>query len=889
MSFWSHPLAPIVVPSCRTCGAEKALLQAGYTDFRSTEVYGKGKRGIMLVTEPPTLQDATFGIPYHESSYILQLEDKLKGIVNLFEDCWFIPAHQCPPARMISNELVISPEKFGKESCCTPAFLKVFNQLKPNVLITIGGSALRMAYVDRWKDKLGVSTFGGAHIPDHLLKTWVCPLFDFSYALEKEGDGGWRSTDNVTNIFLRQFAYACSFAKEPLPPYVDYNKKVKILTEASDVVKNLENILRTEPEWFDFDYEANCIKPHAEGAQLYSASWMVDDDFAYSTPMHKGWKHWSQHQWAVIQDLWKSILANENIKKCAHNMHMENGWSEQFFGKVSNWKADTMVAQHLINTTPGTAGLKFQTFVRFGFGPYNSDVEPYLITSKNETLNRIAEAPKLQVLHYGGLDSVFQRMLRQCQEKELAGHHGHPSPIKQCYEDIYQPAAVTMSRMSINGLRIDTEYYNTKEAELVAEQAKLVSEIHADPLGVQFQQKYGTPLRPSANDDIAKLVYTIIGIHPWKFTDGGSPSADVEVLDQLNYPIITAISKWKKLDKIVGTYLAQYKRENYQGFMHPNFLLHVARTGRSSSSAPNFHNVPKHDAFSKNILRGGILPHKGYHLGEFDFASQEIRIFTCLSKDPVLVDYLTHGGDMHIDTAVFLYEVPSSKYISKSVRNDMKMGWNFALLYGSYWKACANKIWEDAISKGKMLIDPVTGDQTISLQEHMDNKGVRNLEDFQQWCKDKEQVFWDKYVASRDYQKRAVALYKKRGYVETLFGFQRAGILSDNEAINTPTQGSGAQMMLWSCSHIGQEIEKRKMRSMLNGQVHDSIVPNIHPDELQDFCDMSEHVMTTQFMEEHPQIIVPLEVEFEIAAVDQPWNKLQDYVRKDGLWVPKAS
>lgn len=301
-------------------------------------------------------------------------------------------------------------------------------------------------------------------------------------------------------------------------------------------------------------------------------------------------------------------------------------------------------------------------------------------------------------------------------------------------------------------------------------------------------------------------------------------------------------------------------------------------------------NVPKRDKFAKNILRSGLFPRQGFRLTETDFGSQEIRIFTCHTKDPVLIDYLVNGGDMHYDEAVHVFALDGREQVAKEHRNCMKMGWNFALLYGSYYRACAIKMWEEIVVRGLRLRDPASPDgYGITVREHLANKGVRNLQDFIEWCKIREREFWEKFSVTKEYRERAIHDYKDRGWVQTLFGFRRGGYLNANKVVNTPTQGSGFQCLLWVCNQLRDELVKRRMWTYLCGQVHDSLVSGVHPEELQEYTDLQHYYMTQKIREEFDFLIVPLEAETEAGDIDAPWSSLKPLVKVNGVWQYKEA
>ena len=129
--------------------------------------------------------------------------------------------------------------------------------------------------------------------------------------------------------------------------------------------------------------------------------------------------------------------------------------------------------------------------------------------------------------------------------------------------------------------------------------------------------------------------------------------------------------------------------------------------------------------------------------------------------------------------------------------------------------------------------------------------------------------------------------YIENGYVRTKFGFTRPGIITPNQIINTPTQGTGSGMLTWSANMLLDIARKEKWRTVQNGQVHDSLITSPHPDEIQHVFDTQEYVMTKLIRERFDWIIVPLCVEIEMTPEpNMPWTDLQGMHKdENGLWV----
>ncbi len=122
--------------------------------------------------------------------------------------------------------------------------------------------------------------------------------------------------------------------------------------------------------------------------------------------------------------------------------------------------------------------------------------------------------------------------------------------------------------------------------------------------------------------------------------------------------------------------------------------------------------------------------------------------------------------------------------------------------------------------------------------------------------------------------------YQERGWMKTLTGFICQGWMKRNEIINYPVQGSAFHCLLWALIHLQRELEKRKMETLLVGQIHDSLLADVPEGELEDFLRLAQHVMVDDLKEAWSWINVPLEVEAEVTPVDGNWYE------KEGMKIP---
>lgn len=880
MSFFASAFTRVAVADCKGCGIEKLHKEAQHLNYKQVGTIGKGGKKILIIAPPPTYANIAEGGQFTETSYEgMALASKFKEHgIDLYADCLIVPAVPCVPIRKSRDGLVAATAV--KTECCRPTIVKLIKEFQPTAIIAMGSIAISVLWQKPLQDlesKASAYTFRGFCVPDYEFNCWVFPTLNYVQVYDQSKDV------YLQKIFDLDIARIVKEYARPLPAKLNYKDNCHVLTEYTDVVGLLERLIANPPEWLDFDYEANCLKPQTDGAILWTVA--VDDgENAYAFPFAVP-NHWTPAQFAVIHDLWGKVLRHRKIKKSAHHLHMEHSWSRHFVSDVNNWGWDSLVAQHHINTERGTKGLKIQAFLRFGIHPYNTYVDDFL---KGNPINRIHEVPLREILIYNAQDAFYTRHLRQRQMRDLRVNSTLPNKRRDAFVDLYLPGAVSMSEMSLTGFRVDVDYYKEQAVILTAEADTLAKAIKQSDEVRLFESQLRRPFLITSDDDLRILLYDIIGIASKKATKKGAASVDAESLEEIDIPFVKELAKYKKLVKITGTFIAQFMAEvDPQGYIHTNFHLHVARSGRSSSSAPNFQNIPKRSKAAKDVIRSGIFPLPGFHMAETDYASQEVRIFACHCKDPVLINYLLDPTtDMHRDQAVTVYDLPGTEWVSQELRQEMKMGWVFALLYGSYFRACAAKMWDSVVLKGVKLADPRNGGHCITVREHLAAIGITSLADFVAHCKKKEEKFWDVFHVTKAYHEQARQTYLRKGYIETMFGFVRGGIISANKIINTPTQGTGFQCILWSSNEIRRIAKKEKWLSRPVGQIHDALVSNIHSDEIQHVHNTYEKVMCHDIRERFDWIIVPLEIEAELAPVDMPWTKCVKWAKINDVWQP---
>jgi len=443
--------------------------------------------------------------------------------------------------------------------------------------------------------------------------------------------------------------------------------------------------------------------------------------------------------------------------------------------------------------------------------------------------------------------------------------------------ELLHKGSLCLSKVEANGIKIDEAYLNSALAS-TAKRIKQNEETlrHSKEYKV-WRKNFGDKTNLGSHAQLAEVFFKVLGHKGETYTAADNLKSDENAFAHIDSPFLKAYFENEKLKKVNGTYLKGLKRETIDGLLHPMFDLHTARTFRSSSSHPNFQNIPIRDPAIAKIIRQAFIPRENHVLVEFDYSGLEVRIAACYNKDPNLIGYIKDSTkDMHRDSAAECFKC-KPKQVSKIMRYCAKNMFVFPEFYGSYYKQCAPNLWE-ACDVHNLTIGK------LSAREHLRKKGIRTLGDcenykakpkkgtFEHHIQQVEEFLWkSRFHIYADWKKTWYADYLKRGWIETLTGFRIEGIYSRNDIINYPIQGSAFHCLLWSLIELQRQLEKRKMRSLIVGQIHDSIVGDVHIKELDDYLALTKKIMQKKIRKAWKWIIVPLEAEAEACGLGESW------------------
>ncbi len=446
---------------------------------------------------------------------------------------------------------------------------------------------------------------------------------------------------------------------------------------------------------------------------------------------------------------------------------------------------------------------------------------------------------------------------------------------------LFHHGALALARAERCGIRVDVEYCARKAKQIEKKTQHLQAKLDDTKLFRQWKHIYGTQANVQSGQQLSRLLYHHMKIEPAKTTTSGEGATDEEALKRLDVPGLDLVLQIRKMHKIRSTYLEAFIREQTDGFIHPSFHLHTVRTYRSSSEGPNFQNIPKRDEESMKICRRAIIPRPGRQLVEADFSALEVNISECYHKDPVMMKYLLDKkSDMHLDMAkqIFMFpEMDKSIPAHKLLRQAAKNGFVFPQFYGDYYANNALYLcdWVKLPPKGRWSegIGVELPDGT-HISDHLRANGIRSFEQFEKHIRDIEEDFWKRrFKVYNSWRERQVREYRKNGYLQLHTGFVCSGIMRRNEIVNYPIQGSAFHCLLFTFIELDRVFQRERWESQLVGQIHDSIIMDVVPEELGYIERELQIIVKEKLPKAWKWIIVPLDIDTERYDVDSPWIK----------------
>ena len=389
------------------------------------------------------------------------------------------------------------------------------------------------------------------------------------------------------------------------------------------------------------------------------------------------------------------------------------------------------------------------------------------------------------------------------------------------YEELELPLASVLAQMELAGITPDMELLAQLNEDMTARIAMLEK---------QAMEQAGEEFNLKSPKQLGVILFERLQLPVIKKTKTGY-STDAKVLEALEgkHPLIATILEHRKLAKLQSTYLDGLKPlvNAKTGRIHTHFQQTVTVTGRLSSTDPNLQNIPTRTEEGRQIRRI-FVPGAGYdYLMSCDYSQVELRILACIAQDELLLDAFRHGQDIHARTAAEVFGVPLDE-VTHEMRSRAKAV-NFGIVYG-------------------------ISDFGLAKQLDVGRKEAAGYIE----------SYFARYTGVKKYMEDIVAQAREQGYVATLMGRRRylpdirhsnfnLRSFAERTAINTPIQGTAADIMKRAMIDVQRALEAAQLKSRILLQVHDELVLEVTEEEKEQ---VAELVRTT--MQNAASLDIPL-------------------------------
>lgn len=398
---------------------------------------------------------------------------------------------------------------------------------------------------------------------------------------------------------------------------------------------------------------------------------------------------------------------------------------------------------------------------------------------------------------------------------------------EELFENIEMPLISVLADMELTGIKVDKDYLKEVERDL-DKQIKVIEKEIYDLAGKEFNI-----MSPS---QLGIVLFDDLGIHyPKKIKDNKRYSTSKDVLDKIRllHPIVDKILEYRTLTKLYTNYAVGLQNEvRDDKRIHTIFTQTLTRTGRLSSIEPNLQNIPARSEYSR-LIRRAFIPDDDSVILSSDYSQVELRIFAHVSNEKNLIQAFVDGKDIHAKTASDIFHVPMDE-VTKDMRRSAKAV-NFGILYGISGFGLSEDLGIDIKTAKKFMDDYL--ETYPGILKYMEEE--------------KAKAYNYGYVRTLMNRKRIIEELNNKNYLIRSSG--------ERIALNTPIQGTAADILKKAMVEIYDEFNRRGLKSKMLIQVHDELVFNVLKNELDEVKEI-----VRDKMENTIKLSVPLKVDIEV-------------------------
>jgi len=510
----------------------------------------------------------------------------------------------------------------------------------------------------------------------------------------------------------------------------------------------------------------------------------------------------------------KGLFEDKNIRKIGQNIKYEEVLLKNLGIELKGISFDTMVASYLLNPSKLNHNLADIAFEHLGYSmtPISE------LIGKGKAKITMAEVDIADISRYCCQDSDVTFMLKRVLEKAL-GKKG----LDDLFCEIEIPLIESLSGMEFMGVAIDKKFLKDMSKKISGKLLRLSKQIY---------EMAGSEFNINSPKQLSEILFERLKLPIIKRTKTGI-STDVEVLNRLaqEHPLPKALLDYRELSKLKSTYVDALPELINPGTkkVHTSFNQTVTATGRLSSSDPNLQNIPIRTEMGRSIRKAFISSFKNGLILSSDYSQIELRILAHLSEDEVLIKAFKEDIDIHTYTASLIFDCKEGD-VTDEMRSQAKTV-NFGIIYGMSPYGLSKELGiTPEVAKG--FID----------------------------------AYFMRYPKVNEYMKSQIEFAREEGYVLTMLKRRRyipeinsqnqnIRMFAERTAINTPIQGSAADIIKMAMINIYSDLKKKGCKGKMVLQVHDELVFDLPKKELDLITDIVK-----RHMEEVLELKVPIKV-----------------------------
>lgn len=554
------------------------------------------------------------------------------------------------------------------------------------------------------------------------------------------------------------------------------------LIDTDNKLKDLINKLKIEKE-VAFDTETSALDPNI--ADLVGISFSVKNNEAFYIPVNKINKKF------ILSEI-KKILENEDIVKIGQNNKYDNLVMKWQGIDVKGYLFDTMIGHYLIEPDMRhKLDYLAETYLNYKMIPIED-----LIGKKGIKQLSMADIDIEKVKDYAAEDADLTFQLKKIIETKLIEDN-----VMELFENIEMPLINVLTNMEYNGVYVDIDFLKDYSGILENLIGNSEKEIYL---------KAGIRFNIASPKQVGEILFEKLKIpYRWTKTSTKQYSTSEEKLVELayNHEIVNDILNFRKLQKLKNTYVDSLPKlvNPKTNRIHSSFNQARAATGRLSSENPNLQNIPIKDEAGREIRKAFKPRNEDYLILSADYSQVELRLIADMSGDEAMLEAFNNDLDIHRATAAKIFDIDIDSVTSDQRRQAKTI--NFSIVYGA-------------------------GSTNLSRQLDIPKSEAKKLID----------NYFEEYKGLKNYFDDVVHFARTNGYVLTKSGRKRklrdinsrnslARSNAERMAINTPIQGTAADMIKIAMIKINNEIQKRNLKSKMILQVHDELVFDMHKSE----------------------------------------------------------